>query len=209
MFFRTERSISEFIKLYPIVSSLALINLSLWLMINFLKLPFGLKLYDLGIGHNLTVLLLDEYWRLFTPIFLHADFGHVIFNTFALILFGPALEKMIGSFKFTLVYLLTGVIGNVGTFFMDMHSITPHLGASGAIYGLVGVYIYMVFLRKDLISQSDGQIIKTIFVLGIVMSIIRPNINISAHLFGFLGGFILAPLFLRKAKSYFSASYRN
>lgn len=200
MFIRTERSIKEFIKLYPIVSLLTIINLGLWLIINFLKLPFGLKLYDLGIGHNLSVLLLDQYWRLFTPIFLHADLSHVIFNTFALILFGPALERMLGSFKFILVYLLTGIIGNLGTFLIDMHSHIPHLGASGAIYGLFGIYIYMVFFRKDLIGQADSQLIKTIFVLGIVVSIIMPNVNIAAHLFGFLGGFIIGPLFLRKIK---------
>lgn len=198
MFTRSERSIKEFISLYPIVSLLTIINLSLWLIINFLKLPFGLKLYDLGIGHNLSVLLLDEYWRLFTPIFLHADLSHVIFNTFALILFGPALERMIGSVKFIFVYLLTGVIGNVGTFIIDMHSHIPHLGASGAIYGLFGIYIYMVFFRKDLINRPDSQLIKTIFVLGIVVSIIMPNVNVAAHLFGFLGGFIIGPFFLRR-----------
>lgn len=209
MFTRTERSVKEFIKLYPVVSTLAIINLGLWFIINFLKLPIGLKLYDLGIGHNLTVLLLDEYWRLVTPIFLHADLSHVIFNTFALILFGPALEKMIGSFKFIIIYLLTGIIGNVGTFLIDMNSITPHLGASGAIYGLFGVYIFMVLFRKDLIGKSDSQIIITIFVLGLVMTFIRPNINISAHLFGFLGGFILGPLFLRKAKKFFSYPFRS
>lgn len=203
MFIRTERNIQEFLKFYPVVSVLALINLGLWFIISFLKLPIGLKIYDLGIGHNLTVLLFDEYWRLVTPIFLHADFGHVVFNTFALVLFGPALEKMLGSFKFVSIYLLTGIIGNVGTFFMDMHSVIPHLGASGAIYGLFGIYIFMVLFRKDLISKADSQIIKTIFVLGVVMSLLRSNINISAHLFGFIGGFIVGPLLLRNAKNIF------
>lgn len=204
MFLRTERSITEFLKKYPVVSILAIINIGLWFMINFLKLPFALKIYDLGIGHNLSVLLLDEYWRLFTPIFLHADLSHVAFNTFSLILFGPALEKMIGKFKFISIYLITGIIGNVGTFIVDIHSYIPHLGASGAIYGLFGVYIYMVLFRKDLISKADSQIIVTILVLGLVMTFIRPNINISAHLFGFLGGIIIGPLILRNAKSFFS-----
>lgn len=204
MFLRTERSITEFLKKYPVVSILAIINIGLWFMINFLKLPFALKIYDLGIGHNLSILLLDEYWRLFTPIFLHADLSHVAFNTFSLILFGPALEKMIGKFKFISIYLITGIIGNVGTFIVDIHSYIPHLGASGAIYGLFGVYIYMVLFRKDLISKADSQIIVTILVLGLVMTFIRPNINISAHLFGFLGGIIIGPLILRNAKSFFS-----
>src|SRR5699024_11405755 len=137
---------------YPIVSSIAIINLVLWFMVSFLKLPFALKLYDLGIGHNLSVLLLNEYWRLFTPIFLHADLSHVVFNTFSLVLFGPELEKMIGKFKVISIYLITGIIGKIGTFIVDIQSITPHLGDSGAIDGLFDVYIYIIFFRKDLIS---------------------------------------------------------
>src|SRR5699024_10956820 len=180
------------------------INIVLGIMVSFLKLPFALELYDLGIGPNLSVLLLNEYWRLFTPIFLHADLSHVVFNTFSLVLFGPALEKMIGKFKFISIYLITGIIGNIGTFIVVIQSITPHLGASGAIYGLFVVYIYIILFRKDLISKSDSRIIITTFVLGLVMTFLRSNINISAHLFGFLGGFIIAPLVLRKARNFFS-----
>src|SRR5699024_75248 len=90
-----------------------------------------------------------------------------------------------------------------GTFIVDIQSITPHLGASGAIYGLFGVYIYIILFRKDLISKSDSQIIITILVLGLVMTFLRSNINISAHLFGFLGWFIIAPLVLSKARNFF------
>src|SRR5690625_2151011 len=98
MFFRIERSVKEFLKKYTIVSSIAFINLVRCFMVSFFKLPLSLKLYDLGIGHILSVFLLNEYWRLFTPIFLHADLIHVVFNTFSLVLFGPALENMIGKF---------------------------------------------------------------------------------------------------------------
>src|SRR5699024_1956854 len=149
----------------PIVSSIAIINLVLWFMVSFLKLPFALKLYDLGIGHNLSVLLLNEYWRLFTPIFLHADLSHVVFNTFSLVLFVPALEKMIGKFKFISIDLITGIIGNIGTFIVDIQSITIHLGASVAIYGLFGVYIYIILFINKLFSKSANKIIIYLYVL--------------------------------------------
>src|SRR5699024_11225426 len=106
-----------------------------------------------------------------------------------------ALEKMIGKFKFISIYLITGIIGNIGTFIVDIQSITPHLGASGAIYGLFGVYIYIILFRKDLISKSDSKIIITILVLGLVMTFFRLTINFSFHLFGFLAGFFFLPLF--------------
>src|SRR5699024_7412982 len=203
MFFRTERSVKEFLIKYPIVSSIAIINLVLWFMVSFLKLPFALKLYDLGIGHNLSVLLLNEYWRLFTPIFLHADLSDVVFNTFSLVLFGPALGKMIGKFKFISIYLITGIIGNIGTFIVDIQSITPHRGASAALHGLFRVYIYIILCREDLISKSDRQIIITLLVLRLVMPFWRSSAIISAPLFGFLGGCIIAPLVLRKALNFF------
>lgn len=204
MFIRTEKSIAEFIRFYPVVFTIAVINIILWIPTAIPTLSLGHFIYDNGVGHNLSVLLLHQYWRLVTPIFLHADFAHVIFNTFALILFGPALEKMVGKLRFILIYLGAGIIGNIGTFFMDIHSYIPHLGASGSIYGLFGIYIYMVFFRKDLINSADSQLIKTIFVLGLVMSFIRPNINISAHVFGFIGGFAFGPIFLRKVASIYN-----
>src|SRR5690625_5355003 len=105
--------------------------------------------------------------------------------------------------KFISIYLITGNIGNIGTFIVDIQSITPHLGASGAIYGLFGVYIYIILFRKDLISKSDSQIIITILVLGLVMTFLRSNINISAHLFGFFGWFFFVRLVFRNGCSFF------
>src|SRR4051812_21792510 len=111
MFIRNERSIKEFMQSYPVVSTIIIINLVLWLFINFLQLPIGLMIHDWAIGYNLFVAA-GEYWRLVTPIFLHGDLMHVLFNSFSLVLFGPALEQMLGKLKFTFAYLGVGIIGN-------------------------------------------------------------------------------------------------
>lgn len=206
MFIRTERSVKDFMHFYPIVTTIIIINLLLWIMIDVLQLSIGHTIYNWGIGHNFSVYH-GDYWRLITPIFLHAGLGHVIFNSFALVLFGPALEQMLGRFKFIIAYLIAGIIGNIGTFMIDPVSMIPHLGASGSIYGLFGLYLYMIFFRKDLIDRGNAQIIQVIFVIGLVMTFIRPNINIAAHLFGFLGGFALGPLVLRSAVPF--SMYRN
>lgn len=199
MFIRTERSVRDFITFYPIVSLLLLINLFMWLFINVLNLPISEQLYYTLVGHNLSIQMSGEYWRLFTPIFLHANIGHVVFNSFMLILFGPALERMIGKGLFLFVYLLAGIGGNLGTYIVEPSSMIPHLGASGAIYGLFGVYIYMSFFRKQLIAPSDAQIVRIIFIIGLVLTFIRPNINVPAHIFGFITGFALGPLVLKNA----------
>lgn len=200
MFIRGESSVKEFMQFYPVVSVLIIINILVFLLYT-LHLPIGYDIYNWGIGHNLAISY-GEYWRLVTPIFLHGGFGHIVFNSFSLVLFGPALEQMLGKVKFIAAYFITGIFANVMTFIIDTHSTVPHLGASGAIYGLLGMYIFMVFFRKHLIDPGNAQIVVIIFVIGVAMSFLRPNINIAAHLFGAFGGFAIAPIALINAEPF-------
>ncbi|MCT2534956.1 rhomboid family intramembrane serine protease [Aquibacillus koreensis] len=195
MFIRTE-SFKDFIRFYPVVSTIIAIQVVIWLMM-YLDLPFGGYIYYWGRGFNL---MIDqgEYWRHVTPIFIHSPAGimHVLFNSFSLVLFGPALEQMLGKIKFLLVYFISGIIGNLFTYYLEPDPYYIHVGASGAIYGLFGLYIYMVFLRKDLIDQANAKLVSTITIIGLVMTFLSTDINIYAHLFGFIGGLALGPLAL-------------
>ncbi|MBP1971454.1 membrane associated rhomboid family serine protease [Virgibacillus natechei] len=207
MFIRTERSVKEFIQFYPIVAGLVIINLVLWLIIDFLQLPIGSWIYQLGVGSNYYIED-GQYWRLFTPIFLHAGLMHVLFNSFALVLFGPALEQMLGKFKFIVAYIGAGVAGNLGTYILGASEIwNLHLGASGAVYGLFGMYVFMIAFRQHLIDPGSRQIVMVIFIVGLIMTFVRPNINIYAHIFGFIGGFAIAQLVLTNAQPF--SPWRN
>ncbi|GGM34309.1 putative rhomboid protease YdcA [Paraliobacillus quinghaiensis] len=207
MFFRTE-TFKGFIKSYPTVSIIIGIQLFVWLSV-FLSSPLGDWFYAWGIGWNARIQFFGEYWRFITPIFLHNSNGfmHILFNSFSLVLFGPALEQMLGKWKFVFTYLFTGIAGNVFTYLVEPTSSQWHLGASGAIYGLIGLYIYMAFFRRDLIDPSSRQIVITIAVIGLIMTFLRPNINIYAHLFGFIGGLSLGPIILTKVRAY--SPWRN
>ncbi|MFC7063680.1 rhomboid family intramembrane serine protease [Halobacillus seohaensis] len=200
MFVRTE-SFKEFIKFYPIVTGLVIIHFALWLCIDLLQFPFALQFLRDGIGNNYLVSQ-GEYWRLVTPIFLHAGFAHALFNSFSLVLFGPALEQMLGKSKFILMYIISGIFGNIGTYLIAPHEFYQHLGASGAVFGIFGVYLFMVLYRKSLIGPSNSQLIMTIFVLGLFMTFMRTGINVWAHLFGLIGGFAIAPAVLRNARPF-------
>ncbi|WP_067730266.1 rhomboid family intramembrane serine protease [Oceanobacillus damuensis] len=200
MFIRNERSVKEFMQFYPIVSAFVIINLILWFIRNFLGLQIGWDIYHWGIGSNLLIEM-GEYWRLVTPIFLHADLMHVLFNSFSLVLFGPALEQMLGKYKFILAYLGAGIIANIATYFLGPISYL-HLGASGAVFGLFGIYAFMVSFRKNLIDQGSSQIIMIILAVSLAMTFLRSGINIYAHIFGFIGGFVIAPLILFNVRAY-------
>jgi membrane associated rhomboid family serine protease len=207
MFIRNERSIKEFLQFYPVAGVIVIINLALWLIIDLLQLPIGTLIYQLGAGSNFLIAQ-GEYWRLVTPIFLHAGLMHVLFNSFALVLFGPALEQMLGRFKFIFVYLFTGIAGNAATFVLGPSEFWyVHVGASGSVFGLMGIYIFMVAFRKHLIDYGSSQMITIIFVIGIIMTFLRPNINIYAHIFGAVAGFAVAPVILAGVQAY--SPWRN
>src|SRR5699024_9337886 len=144
MFIRTERSINEFMRLYPIVSTLIIIHLVLWFMIDFLQTPIGMKLYGWGVGSNYFIHN-GECWRFITPIFLQVCLMHVLFNSSAVVLFRPAVEQRLGKVKFIVSYLGAGLVENSGKFHFEPRDIWyTHVGASGAIDGLFGKYLYMV-----------------------------------------------------------------
>ncbi|RLL42135.1 rhomboid family intramembrane serine protease [Oceanobacillus piezotolerans] len=200
MFIRNERSIKEFMQNYPVVSTLVIIHFILWLIIDFLRLPIGFYIWNMGTAYNFFIAQ-GEYWRLLTSTILHADLMHALFNSFSLVLFGPALEQMLGKLKFLFLYFGAGIIGSLASFIFEPLNYAS-VGASGAIFGLFGVYIFMVMNRKHLIDQGSAKMISVILAISLIMTFIQPNINILAHLFGFIGGFILAPLVLRNVRPY-------
>lgn len=189
MFTRTE-SFREFIRLYPVVTLIVAIQLITFLLsTDFIS--NGWLIMKLA-GVNLFIWE-GEYWRLFTPLFLHANFSHVLFNSFSLILFGPALEIMIGKTKFIFVFIIAGITANVATLFLEPLTYT-HVGSSGAIFGIFGFYISIILFRKGWMTKSNSQLILSLAVISLVMTFIQPNVNIVAHLFGFLAGFIIGLL---------------
>lgn len=195
MFVRNE-SFLQYIKSYPIISIIILLQLLLYMM-NFI--PFIPHKYFFQGLSGMNIYIADgEYWRLVTPIFLHANFSHLLFNSLSLILFGPFLEKALGKSIFILNYLACGVIANLATFIF-LPLTYSHVGASGAIYGLFGIYLAMFLLKKREISQRDTQqIIIPIIVIALIMTFIESNVNITAHIAGILAGCLLGFLLFKK-----------
>ncbi len=144
-------------------------------------------------------LLLDssswfQPWRFISSIFLHGSLSHLIFNMFALILFGLILESVIGSKKFILVYFASGIVANL----IAVNFYASSLGASGAIYGILGC---LTILRPRMTvwvySLPMPMFIAAIVWIGIgVMGIFFPsNVGDIAHLSGIVVGFLFGLYF--------------
>lgn len=187
MFTRTE-SFRDFIRLYPIVSTIVSIHILFYLLTSIPVFPTRF-LFELLSGVNLFIVH-GEYWRLLTPIFVHGGFSHMVFNSFSLVLFAPALEMLLGKTKFILLYLAAGLAANIATLALEPLTYT-HVGSSGAIFGLFGFYIAITVFKKHMLSKENSQTIMTIAIIGVVMTFIQPNINVIAHIFGLLAGFLI------------------
>ncbi|MFJ7756428.1 rhomboid family intramembrane serine protease [Peribacillus muralis] len=193
MFTRTE-SFREYATTFRAVTVLILIMMFVFVLVLFPIIPGNLLFYY-GSGVNLFIND-GQWWRLVTPIFLHSTFTHLLFNGFSLAIFGPALEKFLGSFKFLLFFLTTGILANIATFLFKPLTYT-HIGASGAIFGLLGFFLYLVLFNKNYFTSNERNTVYTLTGIAIIMTFIQPQINVVGHLAGLATGILTAPLYWR------------
>jgi membrane associated rhomboid family serine protease len=194
MFVRTENA-AEFKRFYPVTFTLICIHIALWLLA-VLPLHLAQSFIHQLIGVN-SLIFQGDYWRLLTPIFLHLGFSHLIFNSFSLFLLGPGAERILSSYKFILFYLTCGLLGNIVTF-LTHSSFYSHVGASGAIFGLLGFYLYLVIKQKHMLSKSNQQIIVVFLIIGLLSGLLTPGTNNTAHFGGGIAGFLLAFLVFKQ-----------
>lgn len=133
-----------------------------------------------------------DYWRLLTAVFLHAGLMHLAFNGWALFSVGRDMESLLGSVRFTAIYLLSGLAGNVAYYLLGPN--VPSLGASGAIFGLIGAEAAFFLRNRPLFGRFGGQRLANLAIMigiNLVFGFTVPGINNIAHLGGLLTGFAL------------------
>lgn len=185
MFIRRE-NFSQFIKFYPVVTTLIAINLIVYILT---VLPI-IGDYIFYSGMSVNYLIEDgQWWRIITSIFIHGGFIHVLFNMFSLFLFGPELEKIAGKARFITIYLLAGIFGNVATFVFQ-EGMYASVGASGAIFGIFGAFAALVYYTRRTMPQLK-QIIMPLIIISVIITFLSPNVNIASHLGGLITGFLL------------------
>ena len=120
---------------------------------------------------------MGEWWRFITPIFLHIGFTHLLMNSYSLFILGQSFETLYGSVKFVIIYLLSGIMGNLMTFGMGSDMIVS-AGASTSIYGLFGLGIaILLFYREDRLLQEFSRSFVVLLVINLVYSFTVPGIE--------------------------------
>jgi len=135
------------------------------------------------------VALDNEYYRLFTATFLHENLLHIGFNMLVLWMLGPQLEALLGHVRFTVLYLVAGLGGSVASFWFSSPNVVG-IGASGAIFGLMGAYVVVGRALRADISQVLGLI-----AINVVIGFVGGGIDWRAHLGGLVTGALVAAIF--------------
>lgn len=168
-----------------------IVNILVWLLIKLISFRSGIAYtnYLEPFGAKINSLIIQgQYWRFVTPMFLHADEIHLALNCYSLFIVGSQVEKIYGRFKFSLIYFVAGILGNIVSF---AFSINPAVGASGAIFGLTGAMLFFAMKRPSLLKSSYGVNLITTIVINLAYGFMNSRIDNSAHMGGFVGGFLI------------------
>ncbi|MBS4175484.1 rhomboid family intramembrane serine protease [Bacillus sp. FJAT-49736] len=189
---KRHNSLSFFIKLHPITFSIILIHFSFYLYLQIPFVPHQPFLKTL-IGINLNISE-GEWWRLFTPMFIHLHFAHFFYNTLSLAVMGCFIESFLGKWKLVLLYICSGFAGNTATFLLLPLSYT-HTGSSGSIFGLLGCFLLFTLQNKLFLSKQNRAILFLIMIITVFMTNFEENVNITAHIAGFTAGILFGWIF--------------
>ena len=136
-----------------------------------------------------------EPWRFVTGAFLHGSFVHILLNMYALWIVGPYLERMLGRWRYTALFLLSAIGGHVAVLLLADPSsrpwITATVGASGAVFGLFGAVL--LTLRR---TGQDARGMLVIIALNFVIGFVVPNISWEGHLGGLITGTVLGAAYV-------------
>src|SRR5712691_10294645 len=154
-------------------------------------------------GAQLNILVAQgQVWRIFTAMFLHFSIAHIGLNMLSLFFIGPAVEVMYGKWRYLVIYLTSGIIGGIVTYFTSPPNVLA-AGASGAIFGIFGALgVFYIMNRQALGRYGAGAITNWLFWLGLnlVFGFSQPGIGIWDHIGGLVAGMIIAALLMPRLR---------
>jgi rhomboid protease GluP len=168
---------------------------------------FALQIFVPGLteaGENNPLALHGEPWRLVTSMFLHGGWLHILLNSWALYQLAGLFEILLGSSRLLLVYFVSGIAGSIASVLWTHQ---PSVGASGAIFGVLGALIAFLGRRRErLTPQAKSLLMQLVFWAGlnVFLGMSSPMIDNAAHLGGCAAGLAIG-LFLEERPRYLPA----
>ena len=144
----------------------------------------------------------ERYYTLITSMFLHFGFSHLMNNMVMLLVIGYSLEPEIGKIHFLLIYLGSGLMGNLVSAWFDVSqgSYAVSAGASGAIFGIVGALLYVVVRNHGRVGEISTRGLVLMAGLSLYYGFTAQGVDNAAHIGGLISGFLLAVLTYWKHK---------
>ena len=144
----------------------------------------------------------EQYYTLITSMFLHFGFSHLMNNMVMLLVIGYSLEPEIGKIRFLLIYLGSGLMGNLVSAWFDVNqgSYAVSAGASGAIFGIVGALLYVAIRNHGRVGEISTRGLVLMAGLSLYYGFTAQGVDNAAHIGGLVSGFLLAVLTYWKHK---------
>ena len=165
--------------------------------------PDEAVLIGFGAKQNTLIAEQHQYWRLITFMFIHVGLLHLILNNYALWIIGQEIERIYGSARFVVIYLVTGVIGSLASYVFNPQATSA--GASGAIFGLFGAMATFAFKYRreipELLSREIKRRILPVIAINLLFGFSVKIVDNPAHVGGLLAGIALALLIPYKRPS--------
>ncbi len=152
------------------------------------------------------VMEMGEYYRIFTSMFLHFGFDHLMNNMVMLLAIGWTLESELGKLRFLTIYLASGIGGTLFSMWQDITTehFTVAAGASGAIFGLIGATLYIAVRNRGRVGEISGRGLLFMAAISLYYGYANGGVDNFAHVGGLLSGAFLTVLLYRKRKPEFS-----
>lgn len=185
------KAIQRKLKSIPIVMIiLVAINVLVFLVTDLMTITGSYYLIEHGsLGYD-PVLKHYELYRLITHMFLHSDEGHLLNNMLILVVLGYYMEGYLGHLRFLILYFCTGFLAACTSMVYNMMhmDLTPSIGASGAIFGLMGGYVFLVWHLQQQQQQADPRRLLLAVAIIFYGGVTSQGIDVVAHAGGFLSG---------------------
>lgn len=186
----------------PCTVVLIAVNTAVFLALSFIGMTedAGFMLQH-GAMYAPDILYNGKYYELFTSMFLHFGFQHLMSNMISLGVMGWQLESAIGRIRYLLIYLLSGIGGNLLSLAADIHGgeYVVSAGASGAIFGIIGALLYIAIRNYGRVGSVSGRGIVFMIIITFYYGYSNTGVDNYAHIGGLISGFLLAVILYHKS----------